>query len=82
MVTRSLSIAIVSIVLFSIIITMLILSNFLASTEGAMEKKAQFDALTDLPNRFYMMAQLKNLFETNSQVGYYLAMIDIDDFKR
>ena len=82
MVTRCLSIAIVSIVLFSIIITRLVLSNFLASTEGAMEKKAQFDALTDLPNRFYMMAQLKNLFETNSQGGYYLAMIDIDDFKK
>ena len=47
-----------------------------------MEKQAQFDALTELPNRFYMMAKLKNLFEADKQGEYFLAMIDIDDFKK
>lgn len=32
-----------------------------------MEKKAQFDALTELPNRFYMMAKLKNLLKLTSR---------------
>ena len=38
---------------------------------GQWKKQAQFDALTELPNRFYMMAKLKNLFEAEKQGGIF-----------
>ena len=81
-VIKSISIAMISCVVFLIIICMMCLLHFMSSEEGAMEKQAQFDALTELPNRFYMMAKLKNLFEADKQGEYFLAMIDIDDFKK
>ncbi|WP_308795388.1 GGDEF domain-containing protein [Agathobacter sp.] len=81
-VLKSISIAILSFAVILIIICMMYLLQFMSSEEGAMEKQAQFDALTELPNRFYMMAQLKNLFEADRQREYFLAMIDIDDFKK
>ena len=80
-VIKSISIAMISGVVFLIITCMMCLLHFMSSEEGAMEKQAQFDALTELPNRFYMMAKLKNLFEAEKQGEYFLAMIDIDDFK-
>ena len=81
-VSRSISISILSIAVILIIICMMYLLQFMSSEEGAMEKQAQFDALTEIPNRFFMMAKLKNLFEADNQGDYYLAMIDIDDFKK
>ena len=66
-VIKSISIAMISCVVFLIIICMMCLLHFMSSEEGAMEKQAQFDALTELPNRFYMMAKLKNLFEADKQ---------------
>lgn len=81
-VIKSISIAMISGVVFLIIICMMCLLHFMSSEEGAMEKQAQFDALTELPNRFYMMEKLKNLFEAEKQGEYFLAMIDIDDFKK
>ena len=81
-VIKSISIAMISGVVFLIITCMMCLLHFMSSEEGAMEKQAQFDALTELPNRFYMMAKLKNLFEAEKQGEYFLAMIDIDDFKK
>ena len=71
-VIKSISIAMISGVVFLIIICMMCLLHFMSSEEGAMEKQAQFDALTELPNRFYMMAKLKNLFEAEKQGEYYL----------
>ena len=50
-----------------------------------MEKQAQFDALTELPNRFYMMAKLKNLFEAENagaNTCHFSYSIDIDAFLR
>lgn len=81
-VIRSISISILSIAVILIIICMMYLLQFMSSEEGAMEKQAQFDALTEIPNRFFIMAKLKNLFEADNQGDYYLAMIDIDDFKK
>lgn len=79
---KILSISIVTVVLFAIIGSMFFLTRYLASEEGKMEKKAQFDALTELPNRFFMMDELKKIFDNETQKEYYLAMIDIDDFKK
>ena len=81
-VSRSISISILSIAVILIIICMMYLLQFMSSEEGAMEKQAQFDALTEIPNRFFMMAELRNIFEADNQGDYYLAMIDIDDFKK
>lgn len=81
-VQKSLSVGVVTVVLLAIIITMFLLTRYLASEEGEMEKKAQFDALTELPNRFFMMDELKRVFDNGTQKQYYLAMIDIDDFKK
>ncbi|WP_443596198.1 GGDEF domain-containing protein [Agathobacter sp.] len=81
-VSRSISISILSIAVILIIICMMYLLQFMSSEEGAMEKQAQFDALTEIPNRFFMMAKLKYIFEADNQGDYYLAMIDIDDFKK
>lgn len=58
-VIKSISIAMISGVVFLIITCMMCLLHFMSSEEGAMEKQAQFDALTELPNRFYMMAKLR-----------------------
>ena len=70
-VIKSISIAMISCVVFLIIICMMCLLHFMSSEEGAMEKQAQFDALTELPNRFYMMAKLKNLFEADKHGGIF-----------
>lgn len=66
-VIKSISIAMISGVVFLIITCMMCLLHFMSSEEGAMEKQAQFDALTELPNRFYMMAKLKNLLRLRSR---------------
>ena len=81
-VKKTLSVGVVTVVLLITIASMIFLTRYLASEEGELTKKAQFDALTELPNRFFMMDELKRIFETGTQKQYYLAMIDIDDFKK
>ncbi len=78
----TLSVSVVTFVLLITIASMIFITRYLASEEGELTKKAQFDALTELPNRFFMMDELKRIFETGTQTQYYLAMIDIDDFKK
>ena len=50
--------------------------------EEKLTKKAEYDALTGIPNRFFMMDEIQKLFIENGQKDYYLAMIDIDNFKK
>lgn len=64
-VIKSISIAMISGVVFLIITCMMCLLH-LCLPRRAMEKQAQFDALTELPNRFYMMAKLR-IFEAEKQ---------------
>lgn len=66
-VIKSISIAMISGVVFLIITCMMCLLHFMSSEEGAMEKQAQFDALTELPNRFYMMAKLRIFLRLRSR---------------
>lgn len=49
--------------------------------EEKLTKKAEYDALTGLPNRFYIMDELTKVFQSGTQAQYYVAMIDIDNFK-
>lgn len=79
---KVLSVAIVIIVLLVIIASMLFLTRYMFSEEEKLTKKAEYDALTGLPNRFFMMNALQDIFAQNTMKLYYLAMIDIDNFKK
>ena len=61
---------------------MWILTQFTVTVEEAMNKKAQFDELTQLPNRYYLMAHFKQLMTKDNGQDNYLAIMDIDDFKK
>jgi len=50
-------------------------------SEGKLEIQANYDALTKLPNRYYMRNVLINSIENHVQ-NSWIAMIDIDKFKR
>lgn len=79
---KYLSIGVVSVVLIITIFSMFFLNCYLASEEDEMAKKAKYDALTELPNRFFMMDELHRIFQKGIQKDYYMAMVDIDDFKK
>ena len=68
-------------VLLLIITSMLFLLRYMVHEEEKLTKKAEYDALTGIPNRFFMMDEIQKLFIENGQKDYYLAMIDIDNFK-
>ena len=79
--TGVISVAIVVIVLLIIITCMMFLIRYMLNEEEKLTKKAEYDALTGLPNRFFMMNELQKIFRGNHLDDYYLAMIDIDNFK-
>lgn len=79
---RTLSIGVLVFVLLIILLSMVFLSFYLFSEEEKLTKKAEYDALTGLPNRFYMMDELSKVFDAGTQTQYYVAMIDIDNFKK
>lgn len=70
------------VVFFIVIVFMWILTQFTVRVEEAMNKKAQFDELTQLPNRYYLMAHFKQLMTKDNGQDNYLAIMDIDDFKK
>ena len=80
--TKIISVIIVIIVLMLIIASMMLLIRYMIDEEEKLTKKAEYDALTGLPNRFFMMNEMQKLFIGNKQGDYYLAMIDIDNFKK
>ena len=79
--TGILAVVIVIFVLLLIITSMLFLLRYMVHEEEKLTKKAEYDALTGIPNRFFMMDEIQKLFIENGQKDYYLAMIDIDNFK-
>ena len=79
--TGTLAVIIVIFVLLLIITSMLFLIRYMIHEEEKLTKKAEYDALTGIPNRFFMMDEIQKLFIENGQKDYYLAMIDIDNFK-
>ncbi len=70
------------VIFFIVIVFMWILTQFTVRVEEAMNKKAQFDELTQLPNRYYLMAHFKQLMTKDNKQDNYLAIMDIDDFKK
>ncbi|MEI3570506.1 MAG: GGDEF domain-containing protein [Roseburia faecis] len=79
--TGTMAVVIVIFVLLLIITSMLFLLRYMVHEEEKLTKKAEYDALTGIPNRFFMMDEIQKLFIENGQKDYYLAMIDIDNFK-
>lgn len=73
---------IMSFITFAVLIVSLkIMTVFFSSNEDRLSKQAEYDALTGLPNRHYIIKHLNKLLENNEAEGYWLAMIDIDNFK-
>ncbi len=50
-------------------------------SEEILTHEADHDQLTQLPNRYYMTDYLNELHEKSGMEGYWLAIMDIDDFK-
>ncbi len=76
------SIIIVAIVLVAFLMTLVLFKELSIYQDDRLSKQAYYDALTGLPNRFYLLTKLDKMFESCEQEDYYMAMIDIDDFKK
>ncbi len=71
------------IVVFSITIFFLnLLVKTTSQSEALLADYVGHDQLTGLPNRYYMHDQLVLLSEGNKLNGRWIAMLDIDDFKK
>lgn len=79
---RLISIGVLTFVLVALVASMIYFTLFMENEEGEMTKQAQFDQLTDLPNRVFMKNEIDKVFNSGMQDQYYLALIDIDDFKK
>lgn len=51
------------------------------NTEAELEWQANHDKLTGMANRNYLLRQLQELYEAENLKDYWLAIMDIDDFK-
>ena len=72
-----------SIIVFGFLISYSKLTiNSIISSDRQMQQIAMMDKLTGLYNRHYMLDKMESLFEKNTDDSNYLAMIDIDDFKK
>lgn len=65
-----------------VIVCMKLLTRYVIASEGALLKKADYDALTKMPNRYYMIDRIDHLYEDGQIENYWLAIMDIDDFKK
>lgn len=73
---------IMSFITFAVLIVSLkIMTVFFLNNEKRLSKQAEYDALTGLPNRHYIIKHLNDLLDKNEAEGHWLAMIDIDNFK-
>lgn len=64
-----------------VIIAMSVMTIYAVNSEQQLVKKADFDALTGLPNRYSMLEDMRKIMEQEDAQNYWLAMIDIDNFK-
>lgn len=71
-----------SVITFMVLILSLKLMTMLfIKSEKRLSRQAEYDALTGLPNRHYILKRLNELLEKNEASSCWLAMIDIDNFK-
>ncbi len=52
-----------------------------AASQDELRYEAMHDKLTGLPNRVYMSEYLQKVFHNSTDEQYWLAIIDLDDFK-
>lgn len=50
--------------------------------ENELERQANHDKLTGLVNRNYLIGHLQKVYEEENMADYWLAMMDIDNFKK
>lgn len=50
--------------------------------EDELARQANHDKLTELVNRNYLIEYLQKVYEAEDMADYWLAMLDIDDFKK
>lgn len=50
--------------------------------ENELTRQANHDKLTELVNRNYLIEHLQKVYEEEDMTDYWLAMMDIDDFKK
>lgn len=50
-------------------------------TNSLLDKRAHYDALTEIPNRFSIHKKLENMFEVEAEKYFTLFAIDVDRFK-
>lgn len=68
--------------IFAVVIgAMSIMTIYAVNSENQLVKKAEFDALTKLPNRYSMLDEMEKIMNHEDAQNYWLAMIDIDNFK-
>ena len=66
-------------------VSIMVLQAFVSEatkSEKALTKRLMHDKLTGLPNRYFVAECLKKLSRNGSIDGYWVALADIDDFKK
>lgn len=80
-VANSFQVAWAIIVFLIIFIVLQIFVYYAAASQDELRNEAMHDKLTGLPNRVYMSEYLQTVSEAKDQSQYWLAIIDLDDFK-
>lgn len=57
------------------------LTNIATFYEAELSKQATHDKLTGMVNRHYLVEQLEQVYASGDMSGYWLAILDIDNFK-
>ncbi len=69
------------IVFLCIFVVMQIFVYYAVASQEELTYEAMHDKLTGLPNRLYMSEYLQKVFQRPADEAYWLAIIDLDDFK-
>ncbi len=56
--------------------------NLALRSEEILSQVADHDQLTGLPNRYYMVDYMNQINDRTGMRGYWMAILDIDDFKK
>lgn len=64
-----------------LILSLKLMTLFFLKSEKRLSRQAEYDALTGLPNRHYILKRLNELLEKHEAESCWLAMVDIDNFK-
>lgn len=80
-VSNSFQVAWALIVFVTIFVVLQVFVYSASTSQDELRFEAMHDKLTGLPNRVYMSEYLQNVFADSNDKQYWLAIIDLDDFK-